>query len=163
MPVDVLACQFSATEWLVLLTPVPDTAMAGAVLVALLTTVTVPLSVPVVFGANTMFMIAFCPGARVAPLMPLVTLYAAEGPVMLIPEIVTLDVPLFVSVTGNVVLWPTVSLPKLKLDVDDTRLLVAVEPVPLNGTVTSAAPELFFSVRLPVNPPAAVGLNPTAK
>ena len=75
MAVDVLACQFSATEWLVLLTPVPDTAMAGSVL-ALLTTVTVPLSVPVVFGANTMFMIALCPGAMLAPLMPLVTLYA---------------------------------------------------------------------------------------
>lgn len=69
-----LACQFSATEWVVLLTPVPDTAIAGAVLVALLTTVTVPFIVPVVFGANTMFMTVLCPGTRVAPLMPLVTL-----------------------------------------------------------------------------------------
>jgi len=163
MPVDVLACQFSATEWLVLLTPVPDNVMAGAVLVALLTTVTVPLSVPVVFGANTMFMIALCPGARVAPLMPLATLYAAEDPLMLIPEIVTFDVPLFVSVTGNVVLSPTVSLPKLKLDVDDTKLLVAVEPFPPSDTVTSAAPALFFSVRLAKKAPTAVGWNPTAK
>jgi len=74
MPVDALACQLSLTEWLVLLTPVPDTAIAGAALVALLTTVTVPFSVPVVFGANTMFMIVLCPGASVAPLMPPVTL-----------------------------------------------------------------------------------------
>jgi hypothetical protein len=147
----------------VLLTPVPDTAIAGAALVALLTTVTVPLSVPVVFGANTMLMIALCPGLRVAPLMPLVTLYAAEDPVMLTPETVTLDVPLFVSVTGNVVLWPTVSLPKLKLDTDDTKLLLEVVPVPLKGTVTSAVPELFLSVSVPVKVPDAVGLNPTAK
>jgi len=74
MRVVVLACQFIVTEWLVLLMPVPDTAIAGAALVALLTTVTVPFSVPVVFGANTMFMIALCPGASVAPLMPPVTL-----------------------------------------------------------------------------------------
>jgi hypothetical protein len=82
---------------------------------------------------------------------------------MLTPEMVRFDVPLFVNVTGSVVLPPTVSLPKFRLDWDDTKLLVGVEPVPLNGTVTKAAPELFFSVRLPVNPPAAVGLNPTAK
>ena len=82
---------------------------------------------------------------------------------MLTPEIVTFDVPLFVNVTGNVVLWPTVSLPKFKLDWDDTKLLVDVEPVPLNGTVTSAVPELFLSVSVPVKLPDAVGLNPTAK
>jgi hypothetical protein len=82
---------------------------------------------------------------------------------MLTPEIVTFDVPLFVNVTGKVVLSPTVSLPKLKLDKDETKLLVGLEPVPLNGTVTSAAPELFFSVRLAVKPPATGGLNPTAK
>lgn len=159
---DVLADQFSATEWLVLLIPVPDTAIAGAVLVALLTTVTVALSVPVVFGANTMLMMALCPGASVAPLMPLVTLYA-EDPVMLTPEIVTLDVPLLVNVTGKVVLSPTVSLPKLRLDREDSKLLVGLEPVPLNGTVSSTVPALFFMVRLPVKLPEAVGLNPTAK
>ena len=68
-----LPIQLSATEWLVLLTPVPETAMAGAVFVALLTTVTFPLCVPVVFGAKTMFIVADCPAASVAPLMPLVT------------------------------------------------------------------------------------------
>ena len=145
-----------------LLTPVPDTAMAGAPLVALLTTVTVPLRVPVVFGANTRFMIALCPGANVAPLMPLVTLYA-EDPVMLTPEIVTFDVPLLVSVTGSVVLSPTVSLPKLRLDREDTKLLVELALPPLNGTVSSTVPPLFFSVRLPEKLPEAVGLNPTAK
>lgn len=69
-----LAAQLSATECPVLLTPVPETAIPGAVLVALLTTVTLPVSVPVVFGANTMFIVADCPAASVTPLMPLVTL-----------------------------------------------------------------------------------------
>jgi hypothetical protein len=107
-------------------------------------------------------MIALCPGDSVAPLTPLVTLYA-EDPVMLTPEIVTFDVPLLVNVTGKVVLAPTVSLPKLRVDREDTKLLVGLEPLPLNGTVTSTAPALFFIVRLPVKLPEAVGLNPTAK
>ena len=69
-----LAVQPSVTEWLVLLMPVPFTATAGAVVVALLMTVTVPVNVPMLFGANTIFMVAVCPAASVAPLMPLVTL-----------------------------------------------------------------------------------------
>jgi len=70
----VLADQLSATECIVLLIPEPLTATAGAVFVALLTTVTVPLNVPVLFGANTMCIVAVWPAASVAPLMPLVTL-----------------------------------------------------------------------------------------
>lgn len=57
-----------------LLTPLPETAIVGAVLAAVLTTVTVELKVPVLFGAKTMFRIAVCPAAKVAPLMPPVTL-----------------------------------------------------------------------------------------
>jgi len=53
---------------------VPDTAIAGAVFVALLTTVIVELNVPVLFGANTMLNVADCPPANVTPLMPPVTL-----------------------------------------------------------------------------------------
>jgi hypothetical protein len=146
----------------VLLTPVPATAIAGAALVALLTTVTVELNVPVLFGAKTMCMIADCPAANVAPLMPLVTLYAVE-PVMLTPAIVTLEFPLFVNVTGSVVLSPTVSFPKLSCDIDDTRLVVELEPAPLRGTVTSTVPLTFLMVNAPLKVPDVVGLNPTAK
>jgi hypothetical protein len=151
----------SATEWLVLLMPVPLTATDGAVLVALLTTVTVPLSVPVVFGANTICIVAVCPAASVAPLIPLVTLYA--DPLILTPEIVTLEFPVLIRATARVVLSPTVSLPKFSFDVDDTRLLVEPEPVPLRPMVTRAIPLLFFRVRLPAKLPDVVGLNPTAK
>jgi hypothetical protein len=66
----VLGDQLSATECAVLLMPVPLTATFGAVLVALLTTVTVPLKAPVDFGAKTMFSVARCPAARVAPVRP---------------------------------------------------------------------------------------------
>lgn len=131
-------------------------------MVALLTTVTVELKVPVLFGAKTMFMIADCPAASVAPLMPLVTLNPVE-PVMLTPEIVTLEFPVFVSVTGSVVLSPTVSFPKLSFDVEDTRLWVELEVFPLNGTVTSRVPLTFLMLNVPLNVPDVVGLNATAK
>jgi hypothetical protein len=73
-PEDVLAVQLSATEWLVLLMPVPLTATDGGVFVALLTTFTVPVKVPVALGANTTCIVADCPAAKVTPLIPLVTL-----------------------------------------------------------------------------------------
>ena len=141
--------------------PVPLTETESAELVALLTTVTVPLSVPVVFGANTICIVAVCPAASVAPLIPLVTLY--EDPLTLTPEIVTLEFPVLIRDTARVVLSPTVSLPKFRLDVDDTRLLVEPEPVPLRPMVTRALPLLFLRVTLPAKLPDAVGLNPTAK
>jgi hypothetical protein len=145
----------------VLLMPVPLTATLGAVLVALLITVTLPLKLPVDFGANTMFMVAVCPAASVAPLMPLVTLKLV--PLMLTPEMVTLEVPVLVSRTPRVVLSPTVSLPKFRLDVDDKSDVVDPEPVPLNATVTKTVPLMFLSVRVPVDVPDAVGLNAIAK
>jgi len=145
-----------------LLIPDPLTATAGAVLVALLTTVTVPLNVPVLFGAKTMCIVADCPAASVAPLMPLVTLYAVE-PLMLTPEMVRLEFPVFVNDTGSVSLSPTVSLPKLSFDVEEAKVRVEPEPEPLRATVNRTVPLLFFRVRLPVNEPEAVGLNPTAK
>ena len=157
-----LADQFSATEWPVLLTPVPLTAIAGAAPVELLTTVTVALKAPVPFGANTMLIVADCPAAKVAPLMPLVTLYAVE-PAMLTPEIVTLEFPVLVKVTGSVVLSPIVSFPKLSWEFEETRLVVELEVVPLSGTVTRVVPLTFFSVNVPLKVPDVVGLNPTAK
>jgi hypothetical protein len=146
----------------VLLIPVPVTDTAGAVFVALLTTVTVELKVPVLFGAKTICMVVLCPAAKVAPLTPLVTLYAVE-PVILTPEMVTLEFPLLVKFTASVVLSPTVSLPKFRLDVEGTSVCVDPEPEPLSGTVTSAVPLLFFRVKVPEVFPDAVGLNPTAK
>src|SRR5262245_12717922 len=103
--------------------PAPETAIAGAAFVALLTTVTVELKDPVAFGANTMCMVVLCPAAKLAPLTPLVTLYADE-PVILTPEMVTVEFPLLVKVTASVVLSPTVSLPKFRLDVEGTSVCV---------------------------------------
>jgi len=160
-PVEVLGDQLSATECAVLLMPVPVTAITGAVFAALLTTVTVPLNVPMVFGANAMFMIADCPAATVAPLIPPVTLN--PEPLMLTPEIVTLELPLLISVTASVVLPPTVSLPKFRFDVEEVRPPVDPEPEPLRLTATSVLPLLFFKVSVPVTVPDAVGLKPTAK
>jgi len=82
---------------------------------------------------------------------------------MLTPETVTLEFPVLVNFTGSVVLSPTVSLPKFRLDVEGTSVWVDPEPEPLKATVTSAAPLLFFRVKVPEALPDVVGLNPTAK
>jgi len=66
----VLGDQLSATECAVLLMPVPLTETLGAVFVALLATVTVPLKAPVDFGAKMIFSVARWPAARVAPVRP---------------------------------------------------------------------------------------------
>jgi len=50
--------------------PVPLTETLGAVFVALLATVTVPLKAPVDFGAKMIFSVARWPAARVAPVRP---------------------------------------------------------------------------------------------
>ena len=65
-----LAAQFKLTECAVLLTPAPLTAIALGVLLALLTILTVPLTLPVALGANTTFNSAVCPAAIVAPAKP---------------------------------------------------------------------------------------------
>jgi hypothetical protein len=79
------------------------------------------------------------------------------------PEIVRLEFPVFVSFTGRVVLCPTVSLPKLNCEIDDTSFFVGLEVLPLRATVTSAVPLLFLMDNEPLKVPEVAGLNPTAK
>jgi len=69
-----LAPQLNATECAVLLTPVPATLTLLGEFVALLEMLTVPLTLPVAFGANTTFNSAVCPAAMVAPANPLLVL-----------------------------------------------------------------------------------------
>jgi hypothetical protein len=82
---------------------------------------------------------------------------------MLAPEIVRLEFPVLVNFTGSVVLSPTVSFPKLNCDVEDTRLFVELEVLPLKETPTSTVLSDFLRLSVPLNVPDIVGLNPTAK
>jgi len=94
-------------------TPVPVIEIVAGELVALLATVTPPVTLPVVVGAKVTFKAADCPGARTVPEDTLLVLKPA--PVALTLEMETLAEPEFFSVTPSVLL-PLVSMfPKLKL------------------------------------------------
>ncbi len=95
---------------------------------ALLLIASVPLSVPVVAGANFTCSVNVCFGFSVTGRAPPDTLKPV--PLMLAELIVTAAVPVEVSVTGSVALDPVVTLPKLKY----VGLIVncgAVAPVPV--------------------------------
>jgi hypothetical protein len=143
-----------------LLTPVPATASELGEFVALLTNDTVPLTLPVTFGANITFNSAVCPAAIVLPVIPVATLNPA--PVTLICEIVRLELPVFFTATCKGLDPPTISFPKFRLVVPSEIVRVALAPVPLNATVYVAF-ALLLIVTLPVTLPEAVGPNATEK
>lgn len=94
-------------------TPVPLNAIVAGEFVAVLTTLRLPAALPAVAGAKPTVSVKLCPAARVtAPVKPL-TLNPA--PLTAACEMVTLPVPLFVSVIVCVALLPTSALPKLRL------------------------------------------------
>jgi hypothetical protein len=159
--VDVLAAQLNATECAVLLTPVPAVAMEFGELVALLVIVTFPVTLPVVFGANTTPSSAVCPAAIVVPRTPLFT--PKPVPLTVICETVRLEFPVFFTPTASVLVPPTVSFPKFRLDVDSEIVRVAVAPVPLSANVNVGFDAVLFSVTLPVTLPDAVGAKATVK
>lgn len=94
-------------------TPVPVIEIVAGELVALLATVTLPVTLPVDVGAKVTFKAAVCPGARTVPEDTLRALNSA--PEVLTPEIVTLELPEFVRVTPRVLVAPVSILPKPKL------------------------------------------------
>ena len=94
-------------------TPVPLMEIVAGELVALLATVTVPVTLPVDVGAKVTFKAADCPAARTVLEETLLEL--KPPPEVLTPEIVTLELPVFLSVTPRVLVEPVSMLPKLKL------------------------------------------------
>lgn len=108
---EVLATQLRVTECLS--TPVPESDVIFGESVALLTTESCPATLPVEVGANVALKLVFCPAAKVkgvaGPLTP------NPAPVAVAFEIVTLALPVSVMTTGNVLVLPTVTFPKLRV------------------------------------------------
>ena len=77
-------------------------------------------------------------------------------------EIVTLDPPVLVTVSDRVCLFPTTTLPKLRLVGFDESAPGAV-PVPDNGMVNVGLEAFEVIVTSPLAPPAEVGANETLK
>ena len=96
-------------------------------LVALLVTVALPDRLPAEAGVNVTFRVAVCPGVRICPEETPLAVYPA--PEMLTPDIVTFEFPALVNVTPRMLLLPTVTLEKLKLDVLALRMYVPVVTV----------------------------------
>jgi hypothetical protein len=104
--------------------------------------------------------LALCPAVRVTgTVIPL-----RLNPVPLIPtwEIVTLDPPVLVTVSDRDCLFPTVTLPKLRLDGFDPSAPGAT-PVPDNGMVSVGFEVFEVIVTLPLAVAADCGANLTVK
>src|SRR5579862_2239037 len=95
------------------ITPVPDRPIEMGEFDALLTTETLPVTPPAAAGAKVTFRVSACPGLTMVP---------ADNPLALKPapetltvEIVTLELPEFVSIAGRTLLLPVFTLLKHKL------------------------------------------------
>jgi len=94
-------------------TPVADREMEAGELVALLATVTLPITLPADSGANATFIVADWLGARMVP--DVTPLAVNPVPVAVTLEIVTFEFPLFVSVALKEPVFATFTFPKLRL------------------------------------------------
>jgi len=74
---------------------------------------TLPVTLPVPAGAKTTFKVADCPGVTTNPADTPLALKPAPETLMF--EMVTLELPEFVSVTGRVLLALVFTFPKFKL------------------------------------------------
>ncbi len=89
--------------------------------------------------------------------LALTPLALKPAPVTVTPEMVTLEFPLLVSVTGNALLPPTFTLPKLRLVGLAPSRKVAVTPVPLSGIVSGEPGASLTKEIEPVTLPAVAG------
>src|SRR5712692_6027104 len=131
--------------------------MAAGELVALLVTLTLPVTLPVTPGANNTFSVTDWLGVKMV--LALTPLALKPAPVTVTPEMVTLEFPLLVSVTGNPLLPPTFTLPKLRLVGLAPSKNVATTPVPLKARVRGEPGALLVMETLPLALPAAEGAN----
>src|SRR5260370_885178 len=95
--------------------------------------------------------------------LALTPLALKPAPVTVTPEMVTLEFPLLVSVTGNPLLPPTFTLPKLRLVGLAPSRNVAATPVPLSAIVRGEPGALLVIEAVPLALPAVVGENVVLK
>jgi hypothetical protein len=149
-------------------TPEPVSEIVAGELVALLTTLRLPVALPAVGGAKLAVSVKLWPAARVTAPGKLLRLNPA--PVMAACEMLTLAVPVFVSATVCRVEVPTRVLPKFRLlapaesKYDWEEAKDAGVPVPETEIVWLLPPlRLVLRVMLPLKVSAASGWNITWK
>jgi hypothetical protein len=151
----VLGDQDTATECVTAAVPVPESEMESGEFVALLATETLPVAVPVVDGVNVAVSTVLWPGARISPEDAPDALKPA--PEIVTPEIVTLALPAFVSVTDCVPLLDTFTLPKLTDDAFEFRSSVEAVTVSVAALLV-ALPALLLTVTENCAPAVSAGV-----
>ena len=111
--IDVLDVQLRSAECGTVCDPVPDNGIVAGELEALLTTARLPVTLPATAGVKVTFRVPPCPGAKICPADRPLALKPA--PEMLTFEIVTWELPEFVSVTASVLLAPVFTFPNVRL------------------------------------------------
>jgi hypothetical protein len=129
--------------------------------VALLVTVTVPVSVAAVVGLNTTLNVIVWFGVSVTGVFAPVKLKPV--PFSLIWVICTFPLPVFVAVTGSVDELPVFTFPKFRLVVLNDSVSDCATPVPLSGIVAGEFGALLTTLTLPLAAPAEAGENCTLK
>ena len=127
----------------------------------MLATVTLPLSVPPAMGENTTLNVRCCPAESVTGVPA--PLNANPAPLSVIPEIVTLALPVFVTVTVCVEDDPAFTLPKARLALLKESVCEAATPMPLNTIVAGEFAALLTIETAPLTVPADVGENTMLK
>ena len=140
-------------------TPVPFRATAFGELGALLEMRTLPDKLPAAVGANNAAKVAVAPAASVAGVFKPLTL--KPEPLAAICEMVSVAVPVFVSVKFCDFVWFSMTLPKLKLA--GVTLRPAWAPVPPSVIVSGEPFALLVTTTEPVTLPAAVGAKLTLR
>jgi hypothetical protein len=140
--------------------PVPVKGIARVGLGAFEVIVRLPLATPLAVGVNVTLKLVLCPALSVTgAVIPL-----NVNPLPVIPawEIVTLDPPLFVTVSERARLLPTVTLPKLRL-LGFAPSAPAVTPVPDNGIANEGLAPSEVIVTAPFALPLDCGAKVTVK
>ena len=127
----------------------------------MLATDTLPLSVPAAVGEKTTAKLRCCPAESVTGVPA--PLKANPAPLSVIVEIVTLALPVFVTVTDCVDEDPSFTLPKARLVLLNERVCDAATPMPLNATVAGEFGALLTMETAPLTVPADAGEKTTLK
>jgi len=142
-------------------TPVPDRESKAGEFVALLVTLTLPDALPATVGAKRTFSVAVSLGVSIVPAVtPLALNPVPEGVTL---EMVTLEFPLLVKVTLNVLLLPSFTFPKLKPVGLAPSNWVAACPVPLKGMASGELGPLLTRETDPLTLAVEVGAKATLK
>jgi hypothetical protein len=139
----------------------PDSVMVAGEFVALLVTVTLPDTPPAVVGVKTTLRVAVWPAVKVSGgVRPL---ELKPEPEVVIWEILTLELPVLVSVTDCELVLPKGTFPKLKEAGLAESCRIGATPVPLRGMLVGELEALLTTETLPETLPVTVGANCTLR